>query len=82
MAELQDKTRIENQIQALEDKVDRLLRAVIGDSEMGQDGLASMVRKHDKWIERQKLKEARIIGIGMGLGVVWTALLKLADKLF
>lgn len=82
MPELQDKTRIESQIQALEDKVDRLLRAVIGDSEMGQDGLASMVRKHDKWIERQKLKEARIIGIGIGLGFVWTALLKVADKLF
>lgn len=66
----------------IEEKVDRLLRAVIGDSEMGQDGLASLVRKHDRWIERQKLKEARIIGIGIGLGFVWTALLKLADKIF
>lgn len=70
------------QLAHLEEKVDRLLRAVVGDSEMGQDGLAAMVRKHDRWIERQKLKEARIIGIGIGLGFVWTALLKVVDKLF
>ena len=73
---------IDKKFAQLEDKVDRLLRAVIGDSEMGQDGLASLVRKHDRWIERQKLKEARIIGIGIGLGFVWTALLKLADRIF
>ena len=82
MPELQEQTEIKQQILHLEEKVDRLLRAVVGDSEMGQDGLASMVRKHDKWIERQKLKEARIIGIGIGLGFVWTALLKVADRLF
>jgi hypothetical protein len=73
---------IDKKFAQLEDKVDRLLRAVIGDSEMGQDGLAALVRKHDRWIERQKLKEARIIGIGIGLGFVWTALLKLADQIF
>lgn len=73
---------IDKKFAQLEEKVDRLLRAVIGDSEMGQDGLASLVRKHDRWIERQKLKEARIIGIGIGLGFVWTALLKLADSIF
>lgn len=73
---------IDKKFAQLEEKVDRLLRAVIGDSEMGQDGLASLVRKHDRWIERQKLKEARIIGIGIGLGFVWTALLKLADRIF
>lgn len=73
---------IDKKFAQLEEKVDRLLRAVIGDSEMGQEGLAAMVRKHERWIERQKLKEARIIGIGIGLGFVWTALLKVADKLF
>jgi len=73
---------IDKKFAQLEDKVDRLLRAVIGDSEMGQDGLAALVRKHDRWIERQKLKEARIIGMGIGLGFVWTALLKLADQIF
>lgn len=73
---------IDKKFAQLEEKVDRLLRAVVGDSEMGQDGLASLVRKHDRWIERQKLKEARIIGIGIGLGFVWTALLKLADRIF
>jgi hypothetical protein len=79
---MQEERELQSQISHLEEKVDRLLRAVIGDSEVGHDGLASMVRRHDKWIERQKLKEARIIGIGLGLGFVWTALLKLADKIF
>ena len=82
MTDFSEESDIRGVIKHLEEKVDRVLRAVVGDSEMGQEGLASTVRKHDKWIERQKLKEARIIGIGLGIGFVWTALLKLADKLF
>lgn len=73
---------LQEQISHVDEKVDRLLRAVLGDSEMGQDGLVSMVRKHDRWIERQKLKEARIIGIGLGLGAVWTMFLKIIDRIF
>lgn len=73
---------VSNSIKHLDGKIDRLSRAVIGDDEMGQEGLVSRVNRHDRWIEKQKLKEARIIGIGIGLGFVWTALLKIADKLF
>lgn len=36
--------------------------AIVGDKEYGQDGLVTMVNKHDKWIENQKFMWAKIYG--------------------
>jgi len=72
---------IELRLQRVEEKLDRICRAVVGDPTFQQAGLAELVQRHERWIIKQKMKEARIIGIGTGLGVVWTILLTLFDKL-
>ena len=76
-----EKEPIEVRLQRVEEKLDRICRAVVGDPTFQQPGLAELVQRHERWIIKQKMKEARIIGIGTGLGVVWTILLTLFDKL-
>ncbi len=60
---------IHQEIKDLSSKVDRVLRTLIGDEDMGQLGLVSKVQKHDDWIEQQKLVWAKVFGIAVGSGV-------------
>jgi hypothetical protein len=62
-------------------KVDRILRTLIGDEEMAQEGLVAKVSKHDDWIEKQKLVLAKIFGIAIGSGVFGGAIIQLIMKL-
>lgn len=62
-------------------KVDRILRTLIGDEEMAQEGLVVKVEKHQKWIESQKLGMAKIFGIAIGSGVFGGAIIQLVIKL-
>jgi hypothetical protein len=62
-------------------KVDRILRTLIGDEEMAQDGLVAKVSKHEDWIEKQKLVFAKIFGIAIGSGVFGGAIIQLIMKL-
>jgi hypothetical protein len=69
-------TLLDERLRQVEDKLDRVIRAVGGDKDYGNEGLAQKVEKHQDWIQRQKLKEAKIIGIGTALGVLWTLFLQ------
>jgi len=71
---------IEDRLKSVEEKLDRICRAVVGDPTFQQTGLAELVQRHDRWIQKQKMKEARIIGIGTGIGVIWTLFLSLFDR--
>lgn len=56
-------------IQGLNLKVDRILRTLMGDNDMGQTGLVSKVQYHEKWIEKQKLVWAKVFGVAIGSGL-------------
>lgn len=60
---------IHQEIKDLASKVDRILRTLIGDEDMGQTGLVSKVQKHDEWIENQKVVWAKVFGIAIGSGL-------------
>jgi hypothetical protein len=62
-------------------KVDRILRTLIGDEEMAQEGLVVKVAKHEQWIENQKVIMAKIMGIAIGSGVFGGAIIQLLMKL-
>lgn len=66
-------------IQSLEAKVDKLVLAIIGNKDFGDDGLVGMVRKHDAWIESQKFLMAKIYGAMAVIGGLWTYLIKAFD---
>lgn len=60
---------IHQELKDLASKVDRILRTLIGDEDMGQTGLVAKVQKHDDWIEQQKLVWAKILGVAVGSGL-------------
>lgn len=60
---------IHQELKDLASKVDRILRTLIGDEDMGQTGLVSKVQKHEEWIEQQKLVWAKVFGIAIGSGI-------------
>lgn len=61
---------IHKEIKSLNGKIDRILRTLIGDEEMAQEGLVSKVDRHEKWIENQNLWMAKIMGIAVGSGLL------------
>tara|TARA_R100001163_G_C5012194_1_gene157721 strand:- start:642 stop:899 length:258 start_codon:yes stop_codon:yes gene_type:complete len=75
------KTLQDNMMSVME-KMDRLSKAIVGDEEFGQEGLVKLVKKHERYIEKQKFLYAKIYGaIAVG-GIAWTLILKFWDKLF
>lgn len=69
-------------IKKIEEKVDKMYNALVGDTRLGNEGLVKKVNRHEKFINDQRTKWAKIYG-GMGvIGVVWTLLLKFWDKIF
>jgi hypothetical protein len=75
------KTLQDNMMSVME-KMDRLSKAIVGDEEFGQEGLVKLVKKHERYIEKQKFLYAKIYGaIAVG-GIAWTLVLKFWDKLF
>jgi len=60
---------IHKEIKNLNSKIDRILRTLIGDDEMAQEGLVTKVDRHEKFIENQKLLMAKITGVAIGSGI-------------
>ena len=60
---------IHKEIKSLNSKIDRILRTLIGDEEMAQEGLVKIVDRHEKYIETQKLLLAKIMGVAIGSGL-------------
>ena len=61
--------------------MDRVLRTLIGDEEMAQEGLVKKVEKHEEYIQSQKLLMAKVSGIAIGSGVVSNWLFDWISKL-
>ena len=61
---------LHSEIKILNQKMDRVLRTLIGDEEMAQEGLVSKVQKHEEYIQSQKLLMAKVSGIAIGSGVL------------
>lgn len=61
--------KIHLEVKSLNAKIDRILRTLIGDEEMAQEGLVNKVDRHEKYIEGQKLLMAKIMGIAIGSGL-------------
>ena len=73
---------LHSEIKSLSQKMDRVLRTLIGDEEMAQEGLVTKVQKHEEYIQSQKLLMAKVSGIAIGSGVLSTWLVDLISKLF
>lgn len=63
-------TLLHSEIKILSQKMDRVLRTLIGDEEMAQEGLVTKVQKHEEYIQSQKLLMAKVSGIAIGSGVL------------
>lgn len=72
---------LHSEIKTLSQKMDRVLRTLIGDEEMAQEGLVAKVQKHEEYIESQKLLMAKVSGIAIGSGVLSTWLFEFISKL-
>lgn len=75
-------TILHMEIKTLSTKVDRVLRTLIGDEEMAQEGLVQKVQKHEDYIASQKLLMAKVSGIAIGSGVLSNWLVEMIAKLF
>lgn len=63
-------TLLHSELRDLSTKVDRVLRTLVGDEQMAQEGLVHKVQKHEEFIENQKLLMAKVSGIAIGSGVL------------
>jgi hypothetical protein len=73
---------LKKEIDEIKASIDVIKMAIVGNDEFGQEGLVSMVKRHEKYIETdQKFKHKLIGGVAV-LGTVWTLILKFGDKLF
>lgn len=71
---------IHQELKDLASKVDRILRTLIGDEDMGQTGLVAKVQKHEDWITEQKLVWAKVFGIAIGSGIFGGVITQLVVK--
>ena len=78
----QEIRNLQDNMMSVMEKMDRLSKAIVGDEEFGQEGLVKLVKKHERYIEKQKFLYAKIYGaIAVG-GIAWTLVLKFWDKIF
>ncbi len=74
--------KLQENVILMADKMDRLSKAIVGDDEYGQEGLVKLVKRHERYIEKQQFLYAKIYGaIAVG-GVAWTLIMKFWDKIF
>jgi hypothetical protein len=74
-------TLLHSEIKILSQKMDRVLRTLIGDEEMAQEGLVKKVEKHEEYIQSQKLLMAKVSGIAIGSGVLSNWLFEWISKI-
>jgi hypothetical protein len=77
--EMKDSTS--NDLAELRKITDRILRTLIGDEEMAQEGLVYKVERHEKYINKQKLFWAKMSGMAIGGGAVGGFIIELILKL-
>jgi hypothetical protein len=72
---------MQEKMNKMDSKIDRILRTLIGDEEMAQEGLVTKVQKHEDYIQSQKLLMAKVSGIAIGSGVLSNWLFEWISKL-
>jgi len=84
-----DIAKIEKDISSLQecttdmaDKLDKIHLALVGDTEFGQDGLVRMVKRHERWMEKQKYMYAKIYGGMVVVSTLSGLIVKFWDKIF
>jgi hypothetical protein len=75
-------TLIHEELQDMNKKIDRIYNVLIGDEQMKIEGLVDKVAQHDKFIQRQKISQAKIAGIATGMGIVGGVLVEMIMKMF
>jgi len=73
---------IHEELQELNKKIDRIYNVLIGDEQMKIEGLVDKVAQHDRFIQKQKISQARIAGIATGMGIVGGILVEMIMKMF
>jgi hypothetical protein len=73
---------IHEELQELNKKIDRIYNVLIGDEQMKIEGLVDKVAQHDRFIQKQKISQARIAGIATGMGILGGVLVEMIMKMF
>ena len=71
---------MQEKMNKMDSKIDRILRTLIGDEEMAQEGLVYKVDRHEKYIESQKVLWAKLSGIALAGGAFGGFVLNLIMK--
>ena len=74
-------TLIHEQLQEMDKKIDRIYNVLIGDEQMKIEGLVDKVAQHDRFIQKQKISQARIAGIATGMGILGGFLVEMIMKM-
>ena len=70
---------VHKDLSILNDKVDKIIEALKGNSAYGNEGLVQRVKRNEKWIEKQRYLWAKIYGgiaVSSGLAVWLMKLIK------
>ena len=73
---------LKSEIEEIKVSLEEIRKAIIGNPTFGQEGLVDMVKKHEKYIEKDRRFKQKLIGGGVVLGSVWTIILKWGHLLF
>jgi hypothetical protein len=60
----------------IEEKLTKISSTVIGDKEFGHKGLVEQVEVLNKYVENDKIRNAKVVGGIAVIGIFWTLLLK------
>jgi hypothetical protein len=77
-----DMENLQEQLQQMGLKVDRVFRAIIGDQEMEQPGLVHKVQRHEDYINKQKLMYAKLTGMAIAAGAIGGVVVELGIQFF
>ena len=73
---------LKKEIDDIKASVDEIKTAIIGNDQFGQEGLVSVVNRHEEYIEQDRKFKQKLMGGLAVVGTVWTLILKFGDRLF
>jgi len=73
---------LKKEIDDIKSSVDEIKTAIIGNDQFGQEGLVSVVKRHEEYIEQDRKFKQKLIGAMAVLGTLWTLILKFGESIF
>jgi len=67
------------QLESIDKDLSLLSQTVIGNKDYGQKGLVEQVDTLNKYVEKEKIRNAKVVGGIAVIGVFWTLFLKLLN---